>query len=311
MIVVLKAPSLADRVAQRRRLAPATPTSAAGRSSALAHSSSSSARGCGVQGVAVQPEFSFTRVIIGFSAALDARAIALLERAAEVAGRLPGAGAYPASVSSDVLDERDSRRGAATASRSRCRASTAAASRSRCSTPASTARSRTSAAAFARGSTSSAADDRRARGGAARRARSSSSGTAPSWPGSSSAPAGPARSTGVAPGASVLPIRVAGWQRDGAGGWAVYARTDQLLAGLERAVDPNGDGDAHDAARDRARRRRRAVRRRSPTGRSRGRRGRAAARHARRRAGRERRPGASRAPRATAASPAPAAHRRR
>src|SRR4029077_13071116 len=32
-------------------------------------------------------------------------------------------------------------------------------------------------------------------------------------------------------------------------GWAVYGRTDQVLAGLERAVDPNGDGDAHDAAR--------------------------------------------------------------
>jgi hypothetical protein len=29
----------------------------------------------------------------------------------------------------------------------------------------------------------------------------------------------------------------------------VYGRTDQLVAGLERAVDPNGDGDAHDAAR--------------------------------------------------------------
>jgi hypothetical protein len=42
---------------------------------------------------------------------------------------------------------------------------------------------------------------------------------------------------------------VAGWQRDQTGGWAVYARTDQLIAGLERAVDPNLDGDAHDAAR--------------------------------------------------------------
>ena len=29
----------------------------------------------------------------------------------------------------------------------------------------------------------------------------------------------------------------------------VYSRTDQLIEGLERAVDPNGDGDAHDAAR--------------------------------------------------------------
>src|SRR2546423_13914242 len=54
---------------------------------------------------------------------------------------------------------------------------------------------------------------------------------------------------GVAPGAIVLPIRVAGWQRDADGLWSVYGRTDQLLAGLERAVDPNGDGDAHDAAR--------------------------------------------------------------
>lgn len=43
----------------------------------------------------------------------------------------------------------------------------------------------------------------------------------------------------AAPGASVLPIRVA----------AAYARSDQLIAGLDRAVDPNADGDAHDAAR--------------------------------------------------------------
>src|SRR5439155_30446 len=30
---------------------------------------------------------------------------------------------------------------------------------------------------------------------------------------------------------------------------AIYARSDQIVAGLERAVDPNDDGDAHDAAR--------------------------------------------------------------
>ena len=60
---------------------------------------------------------------------------------------------------------------------------------------------------------------------------------------------GPGGISGVATGASVLPIRVAGWQRDLTGGWAVYGRTDQLIAGLERAVDPNVDGDAHDAAR--------------------------------------------------------------
>ena len=53
----------------------------------------------------------------------------------------------------------------------------------------------------------------------------------------------------MARGATILPIRVAGWQRDAAGQWAVYARSDQLIAGLEKAVDPNGDGVAHDAAR--------------------------------------------------------------
>ena len=60
---------------------------------------------------------------------------------------------------------------------------------------------------------------------------------------------GPAGLAGVAPGVSLLPIRIAGWQPDTAGGVAVYGRTDQLLAGIELAVDPNEDGDAHDAAR--------------------------------------------------------------
>ena len=60
---------------------------------------------------------------------------------------------------------------------------------------------------------------------------------------------GPGGLTGAATGAAVLPIRVAAWQPDPPGGYAVYAWSDQLLAGLERAVDPNGDGDAHDAAR--------------------------------------------------------------
>ena len=60
---------------------------------------------------------------------------------------------------------------------------------------------------------------------------------------------GPAGLEGTAPGASLLPIRVAGWQPDTSGSVSVYGRTDQLLAGLELAVDPNEDGDAHDAVR--------------------------------------------------------------
>ena len=60
---------------------------------------------------------------------------------------------------------------------------------------------------------------------------------------------GPVGLAGVAPGASLLPIRVAGWQPDTSGGVSVYGRTDQVLAGIELAVDPNEDGDAHDASR--------------------------------------------------------------
>ena len=64
---------------------------------------------------------------------------------------------------------------------------------------------------------------------------------------------GPAGLHGVAPGATLLPIRVAGWQPDASGGVSVYGRTDQLLAGIELAVDPN----------ERRRRARRRPRRRS------------------------------------------------
>ena len=78
--------------------------------------------------------------------------------------------------------------------------------------------------------------------------RRGSSGTARSSPACSSA-GGPAGIRGVAPGASILPMRVAGWQPSAEGGFAVYGRTDQLLAGLERAVDPDADGDVLDAAR--------------------------------------------------------------
>jgi subtilisin family serine protease len=58
---------------------------------------------------------------------------------------------------------------------------------------------------------------------------------------------GPAGIQGVAPDAWVLPIRIMGWQRTSDGGSAVMGRGDQLLAGLERAVDPDGDGDVEDA----------------------------------------------------------------
>ena len=59
---------------------------------------------------------------------------------------------------------------------------------------------------------------------------------------------GPHGLQGVAPGAKVLPIRVMGWRQTADGRWAVLGRGDLLLAGLERAVDPDGDGDVEDGA---------------------------------------------------------------
>jgi hypothetical protein len=47
----------------------------------------------------------------------------------------------------------------------------------------------------------------------------------------------------------VLPIQVAALQPDGHGGEALYGRSDQLIAGLERTVDPSGAGNVGQAVR--------------------------------------------------------------
>jgi subtilisin family serine protease len=60
---------------------------------------------------------------------------------------------------------------------------------------------------------------------------------------------GPRGLHGVAPGVNILPIRILGWQRADDGSYALLGRGDVLLAGLERAVDPDRDGDTSDAAR--------------------------------------------------------------
>ncbi|MGZ8740057.1 MAG: S8 family serine peptidase, partial [Gaiellaceae bacterium] len=101
VIVLLKAPALADRVGRVGGLA----TSEDERrwtQTALSSQKLLVAR-LRVQGVVVQPEFSYTRTVNGFSAAFDARGIALLERAPDVAGVYPVRAAYPASLSSRLL----------------------------------------------------------------------------------------------------------------------------------------------------------------------------------------------------------------
>ena len=100
-IVLLKTPALADRVGRVGGLA----TSEEERrwtETALSSQKLLVAR-LRLQGVVVQPEFSYTRTVNGFSAAFDARGIALLERAADVAGVYPVRAAYPASLSSRLL----------------------------------------------------------------------------------------------------------------------------------------------------------------------------------------------------------------
>lgn len=239
MIVVLEAPSVADRLsaagghaseADERRWA-----ATAFASQKLLISS------LGVQGVSIQAEHSYGRVLNGFSAPLDARAVTALERSDEVEGVYPVRAAYPASVASSDL---------------------------RRSLSGSVAEPSLALPGFdGRGVTIALLDtgvDRSHRYLSGRLEAVidilGGSTTNPDNPGEVErhgthmagilvGAGGPYGLSGVATGATVLPIRVAGWQRDASQRFAVFSRTDQLLAGLERAVDPNDDGDAHDAAR--------------------------------------------------------------
>src|SRR5919201_1529993 len=247
VIVVLKAPSLAQRVAaaggratdaqERQWTAAAVAAEQQVLTTLAAH------------GVQVRVDYNYSRVINGFSAALDSEAVALLERQPEVAGVYAVRVAYPATISSTMLAKNELAHGAA--------------HRPEIMLPGFDGRGVTialldtdvdRAQPFLRG---------RVQDGLNILPDSDFKETAATKPDDATrlerhatemagllvGAGGPAGLAGVAPGASVLPIPLAGWQQDGAGGWAVYSRTDQLIAGLERAVDPNQDGDAHDAAR--------------------------------------------------------------
>jgi subtilisin family serine protease len=236
VLVVLSAYSLADRVARAGGLAGDADerrwTAAA--LAAQGQFISNLAR----EGILIRPEFRFTRTLNAFSATLDPRAIAALERRAGVKGVYPVRVAYPATVATTtrgafgpgvrltgitgrgvtiaLLDtgvdlRKPYLRGHVLDGIDVVGDSADARARAKPTDPAQLERHGTEMAGLLVGA-----------------------GT---------------HTGGVAPGATVLPIRVAGWQADQRGDYAVYARTDQLLAGLERAVDPNGDGDAHDAAR--------------------------------------------------------------
>jgi subtilisin family serine protease len=192
------------------------------------------------QGARIRPVFNYTRVVNAFAAPLDPRAIALLERAPDVEGVYPVRAAYPASVPARV----------------------AAAARPGVRLPGFDGRGVTialldtgvdRAQPYLRGRVLEGVD---IVGGSDLGLAAAKPDDATERERHGTELAGilvgadvSSGLFGIAPGASLVPIRVAGWQRDARGQWAVYSRTDQLIAGLERAVDPNGDGDAHDAAR--------------------------------------------------------------
>jgi subtilisin family serine protease len=245
-IVVLKSPSLADRIAA----AGGTATEAQQRqwtAAALAADNLLITR-LAQAGVTIRPEHRFARVLTGFSAPLDPSAVALLERAPEVAGVYPVRIAYPASASSTLIESEKLAGGAG--------------SRANVVLPGFDGRGVTIAlldtgveathpyllGQVAEGYDVVDADrDPGASASPEDPTRLERHGT--QLAGLMGGSDGPAGLNGIARGATILPIRVAGWQREAGGRWAVFGRTDQLVAGLERAVDPNGDGVALDAAR--------------------------------------------------------------
>jgi subtilisin family serine protease len=246
VIVVLKTPSLAQRVSAAGGIV-STRRERAWTNAVLSAEKLLVSR-LSLQGVTVHPDFSYARVLAGFSALVDASAVPIIERDSDVAGVFPVRVAYPATISARVLSRADY--GPLSGHRPEIGMSGVD---GRGVTIALLDTGVDAAVPYLRGRVQKGID---LIGGSA----DALAAVRPDDPtqverhgtqmaGLLVGAGGPSALAGVATGASVLPIRVAGWQPDSLGHFAIYARSDQIIAGLERAVDPNDDGDAHDGAR--------------------------------------------------------------
>jgi hypothetical protein len=245
MIVVLHTPSVARRLAHVRF---ATESQERSWTSQAFAAQQQVLTKLAALGVTVRPEFSYSRVLDGFAASLDPRAVALLDELPEVAGVYPVRATFPASVSENLLTTKAF--------------SPTSGHRASAELPGYDGRGVTIALLdtgvdlahpYLRGKVLPGidlvdkGDDATAHSNPQSPSQIERHGT--ELAGILVGAAGPGGMHGVAPGATILPIRIAGWQTAADGKTLVYGRTDQLIAGLDRAVDPNGDGDAHDAVR--------------------------------------------------------------
>jgi subtilisin family serine protease len=245
MIVVLHTPSVAQRLAEVKY---ATEPQERSWTAQVYAAQQQVLTTLATQGITVTPDFSYARVLDGFAATLDPRAVSLLENLPEVAGVYPVRATYPASVSEQLLTTK--------------RFGPSSGHRPAVDLPGYDGRGVTIALldtgvdlahpylrnkVLAGIDVVDRGDDATAHPNPQDPSQLEQHGT--ELAGLLVGAAGPAGLHGVAPGATVLPIRVAGWQQAADGRSVVYGRSDQLIAGLDRAVDPNGDGDAHDAVR--------------------------------------------------------------
>jgi subtilisin family serine protease len=245
MIVVLKTPSVAQRLAKAHY---ATESQERAWWAAAYASQKQVLLKLAAAGVTVRPDYEYYKVLDGFSAVLDPRAVSLLGSFAEVDGIFPVRAAYPASVSETLLATKQW--------------GPASGHRPEVELPGYDGRGVTialldtgvdEAHPYLHGKVLAGldlvdrGDDATAHASPQDPSRLERHGT--EMAGLLVGAGGPGGLHGVAPGATILPIRIAGWQPAADGTSAVYCRSDQLIAGLDRAVDPNGDGDAHDAVR--------------------------------------------------------------